>query len=62
MRQKIYTLKDFDFKPHGVVKGGVQGLLTLHITKNPHYIYLSGKKWEHLPMDNIHNIHYIYKC
>ena len=29
MRQKIYTLKDFDFKPHGVVKGGVQGLLTL---------------------------------
>ena len=29
MRQKIYTLKDFDFKPHNVVKGGVQGLLTL---------------------------------
>jgi len=29
MRQKIYTLKDFDFKPHGVVKGAVQGLLTL---------------------------------
>jgi len=29
MRQKIYTIKDFDFKPHGVVKGAVQGLLTL---------------------------------
>ena len=29
MRQKIYTIKDFDFKPHNVVKGAVQGLLTL---------------------------------
>ena len=29
MRQKIYTIKDFDFKPHAVVKGAVQGLLTL---------------------------------
>jgi hypothetical protein len=29
MRQKIYTLKDFDFKPHNVVKGAVQGLLKL---------------------------------
>jgi hypothetical protein len=29
MKPKIYTIKDFDFKPHGVVKGGVQGLLTL---------------------------------
>jgi hypothetical protein len=29
MRQKIYTLKDFDFKPHNVVKGAVQGMLKL---------------------------------
>ena len=29
MRQKIYTIKDFDFKPHAVIKGAVQGLLTL---------------------------------
>ena len=29
MRQKIYTIKDFDFKPHGVVKGAIQGLLRL---------------------------------
>ena len=29
MRQKIYTLKDFDFKPHGVVKGAIQGILKL---------------------------------
>ena len=29
MRQKIYTIKDFDFKPHGVIEGAVQGLLTL---------------------------------
>jgi hypothetical protein len=29
MRQKIYTLKDFDFKPHGAVKGAVQGMLKL---------------------------------
>jgi len=29
MKPKIYTLKDFDFKPHGVVKGAVQGMLKL---------------------------------
>jgi hypothetical protein len=29
MRQKIYTIKDFDFKPHGVIEGAVQGLLNL---------------------------------
>jgi hypothetical protein len=29
MRQKIYTIKDFDFKPHAVIEGAVQGLLTL---------------------------------
>ena len=29
MRQKIYTIKDFDFKPHMVINGGVQGILKL---------------------------------
>jgi len=29
MRQKIYTINDFDFKPHAVIEGAVQGLLTL---------------------------------
>jgi hypothetical protein len=29
MRQKIYTLKDFDFKPHGIIGGAVQGMLNL---------------------------------
>jgi len=29
MKPKVYTFKDFKFKPHNVVKGGVQGLLTL---------------------------------
>jgi hypothetical protein len=29
MKPKIYTLKDFDFKPHGVVKGAVQGMIKL---------------------------------
>ena len=29
MRQKIYTINDFDFKPHGVIKGGIQGLVKL---------------------------------
>ena len=29
MKPKIYTLKDIDFKPHGVIKGAVQGLLNL---------------------------------
>jgi hypothetical protein len=29
MKPKIYTLKDFDFKPHGVVEGAVQGMLKL---------------------------------
>ena len=29
MRQKIYTINDFDFKPHGVIGGAVQGILNL---------------------------------
>ena len=29
MRQKIYTINDFDFKPHGIIEGGVQGMLNL---------------------------------
>ena len=29
MKQKVYTLKDFDFKPHGVIGGAVQGMLKL---------------------------------
>jgi len=29
MKQKVYTVKDFDFKPHGVIGGAVQGLLNL---------------------------------
>ena len=29
MRQKIYTINDFDFKPHGVIGGAVQGMLKL---------------------------------
>jgi hypothetical protein len=29
MRQKIYTINDFDFKPHVVIEGAVQGLLKL---------------------------------
>jgi len=29
MKPKIYTLKDFEFKPHGVIKGAVQGMLKL---------------------------------
>ena len=29
MKQKVFTIKDFDFKPHAMVKGGVQGILNL---------------------------------
>ena len=29
MRQKIYTINDFDFKPHGIIGGAVQGMLNL---------------------------------
>ena len=29
MKQKVYTVKDFDFKPHGVIGGAVQGMLNL---------------------------------
>ena len=29
MRQKIYTINDFDFKPHGIIGGAVQGILNL---------------------------------
>jgi hypothetical protein len=29
MKPKIYTIKDFDFKPHVVIEGAVQGLLKL---------------------------------
>jgi hypothetical protein len=29
MKQKVYTLKDFDFKPHGVIGGAVQGMIKL---------------------------------
>ena len=29
MRQKIYTINDFNFKPHGIIEGGVQGMLNL---------------------------------
>ena len=29
MRQKIYTINDFEFKPHGVIGGAVQGMLKL---------------------------------
>ena len=29
MKPKIFTLKDFDFKPHAMVEGAVQGLLKL---------------------------------
>ena len=29
MKPKIYTLKDFEFKPHGVIKGAVQGMIKL---------------------------------
>ena len=29
MKQKVYTVKDFDFKPHGIIGGAVQGLLKL---------------------------------
>lgn len=29
MKPKVYTFNDIVFKPHNVVKGGVQGLLTL---------------------------------
>lgn len=29
MKQKVYTVNDFDFKPHGVVEGAVQGILRL---------------------------------
>jgi hypothetical protein len=29
MRQKIYTINDFEFRPHKVVEGGVQGMLKL---------------------------------
>ena len=27
--KKVYTFKDIVFKPHGVIKGGVQGLVKL---------------------------------
>ena len=29
MKQKVYTVKDFDFKPHGVIGGAVQGMIKL---------------------------------
>ena len=29
MRQKIYTINDFDFKPHGIIGGAVQGMIKL---------------------------------
>lgn len=29
MRQKIYTINDFDFRPHGIIGGAVQGMLNL---------------------------------
>ena len=29
MRQKIYTINDFDFKPHGIIGGAVQGMFKL---------------------------------
>ena len=29
MRLKIYTINDFDFKPHGIIGGAVQGMLKL---------------------------------
>ena len=29
MRQKIYTINDFNFKPHAMVEGGVQGMINL---------------------------------
>ena len=29
MRQKIYTINDFEFKPHGVIGGAIQGMIKL---------------------------------
>jgi len=29
MKQKVYTVNDFDFKPHGVIAGAKQGMLNL---------------------------------
>jgi hypothetical protein len=29
MKPKVYTLKDFNFKPHSLVKGATQGILIL---------------------------------
>lgn len=29
MRQKVYTINDFTFTPHKMIKGGVQGILKL---------------------------------
>jgi hypothetical protein len=29
MKQKVYTIKDFDFKPHGIIGGAVQGMIKL---------------------------------
>jgi hypothetical protein len=29
MRQKIYTINDFEFRPHGIIGGAVQGMLNL---------------------------------
>ena len=29
MRQKIYTINDFEFRPHGIIGGAVQGMLKL---------------------------------
>jgi len=29
MKQKVYTVNDFDFKPHSVIDGAVQGMLNL---------------------------------
>ena len=29
MRQKIYTINDFDFKPHAIIGGAVQGMINL---------------------------------
>lgn len=49
MKQKVFTIKDFDFKPHAMVKGGVQGILNLPngitvsiVGGGPHRLYGDG--------------------
>ena len=37
--KKVYTFKDIVFKPHGVIKGGVQGLVKLPNDVN---VYIVG--------------------